>query len=83
VSNQGKQLTPTERLRAIAEILEQHDRELLASDGPVPQEPLFLRRIYVLAIGTNIPSRVGSPRHIREPRKGNGLTGPDKEAKAG
>ena len=37
------------RLKMIARILEQHDNELLAADGPVPQEPLWLRKIYLLA----------------------------------
>ena len=47
-----RKLTPTNRLKMIAEILEQHDNELLAADGgPVPQEPAWLRRIYLLAIG--------------------------------
>ncbi len=44
-------LTPTSRLKLIAEILEQHDNELLTSGGPVPQEPQWMRRIYLLAKG--------------------------------
>lgn len=46
----GKKLTPVNRLKMIAEMMEQHDNELLAADGPVPQEPSYLRRIYLLAI---------------------------------
>ncbi len=44
-----KETTARKRLKKIAEVLEQHDQELLASDGPVPQEPKFLREIYLLA----------------------------------
>lgn len=44
-----KKLTPMGRLKKIAQILEQRDAELLASDGPVPQDPAFLREIYLLA----------------------------------
>lgn len=37
------------RLNKIAAILEHRDSELIAADGPVPQDPPFLRRIYKLA----------------------------------
>ena len=50
----GDKLTPIRRLKMIAEILEQRDRELLASDGPVPQDPPEFRRIYLLAIGPRL-----------------------------
>ncbi len=59
-------LTPTNRLKMIAEILEEHDRWLLAADGPVTQEPIYLRRIYLLAIG-----------HQKERRAASGKVGGD------
>ena len=39
------------RLTKIADILERHDAELIAVDGPIPQEPSWLREIYLLAKG--------------------------------
>lgn len=39
------------RLKKICEILEMRDNQLLAADGPVPQDPPFLKRIYLLAKG--------------------------------
>jgi hypothetical protein len=47
----GIKSTPVYRLKRIAEILEEHDQWLLSDDGPVRQEPLYLREIYLLAIG--------------------------------
>lgn len=44
-------LTPEQRLKKIAEILEDHDQWLLTADGPVKQEPLYLRQVYLLAAG--------------------------------
>jgi len=38
-----------DRLAKIAEILERRDDELIASDGPIPQDPPFLREIYLLS----------------------------------
>jgi hypothetical protein len=43
--------TPTNRLKMIAKILEDRDAGLSAVDGAVTQDPPFLRRIYLLAIG--------------------------------
>ncbi len=45
----SKRLTPTQRLKRIAELLEDHDAQLIAIDGPVTQEPRYLREIYLLA----------------------------------
>jgi len=58
----GIKLTPKVRLKMIAEILEEHDRSLLAVDGPVTQEPSYLRRIYLLAIG---PQKEPAEEHKR------------------
>jgi hypothetical protein len=63
-------LTPTQRLKEIAELIEAVDNRCLAADGPVAGfaemiEQIEFRRVYLLAKGDRRACRTGNARSKR------------------